>query len=95
MAWQPIEHEEAQEQIGQGIHTGLRKGSDAPSSGPLWRAISDSHDGAWGDALRFCVWGLESMGYRLCKQVPDQERPAPPEPTGHVWVNGYWRRHGR
>ena len=90
--WEPISDEEAQEQIGEGVHTGLRKGSDAPSSGPLWRAISDSNDGAWSDALAYCVWGLESMGYRICKQV-DDPRPVPPA-EGHVWVNGYWRRHG-
>lgn len=53
------------------MHTGLRKGSDAPSSGPLWRAISESTDSAWGDAAEFTVEGMASMGYRLCKQVDE------------------------
>lgn len=64
----PVEDDEAKSLIGEGVHTGLRKGSDAPSSGSLWRAISESQDGAWDDALTFCVDGLKSMGYVLCKE---------------------------
>jgi len=68
MAWVPVSDEDAEEQIAIGVHTGLRKGSDAPSSGPLWRAIGESDDSAWSDAVRFCVDGLKSMGYALCKE---------------------------
>lgn len=64
-----VDDDELQEQIAIGMHTGLRKGSDAPSSGPLWRAISESNDGAWGDAARFTVYGLRAMGYRIQKPV--------------------------
>jgi hypothetical protein len=53
----------------EGAHTGLRKGSEAPSSGPLWRAISESTDSAWSDAMTYCVEGLKSMGYRLVKEA--------------------------
>lgn len=67
--WAPVPDAEAEEQIGLGVHTGLRKGSEAPSSGPLWRAIGESDDSAWSDAVRFCVHGLASMGYRLCKEA--------------------------
>jgi len=53
--------------LGEGIHTGLRKGTDAPSSGPLWQAIRASDDGAWGDALRFALWGLRYSGWEIVK----------------------------
>jgi hypothetical protein len=62
-----VSDEDWQEQIAIGVHTGLRKGSDAPSSGPLWRAIGESDDSAWNDAARFCVWGMKAQGYRLVK----------------------------
>jgi hypothetical protein len=63
-----VADDEFAEQIAIGVHTGLRKGSDAPSSGPLWKAIGASDDSAWGDAARFCVYGLKSMGYKLVKE---------------------------
>lgn len=66
-----VDDETAMSVLGEGIHTGLRKGSEAPSSGPLWRAITDSKDGAWPDALRYCVWGLDQMGLALCRKVPE------------------------
>jgi hypothetical protein len=53
----------------EGVHAGLRKGSEAPSSGPLWRAISESNDSAWSDAMEWTVWGLKEMGYRLIREV--------------------------
>jgi hypothetical protein len=57
--------------LGEAIHAGLRKGSDAPSSGPLWRAISDSRDGAWADAVAFALWGFECG---LEKQIAEAEQ---------------------
>jgi len=53
----------------EGVHVGLRKGSEAPSSAALWRAIAESDDDAWGDACRFAVDGIKSMGYRLVHEV--------------------------
>lgn len=61
--------DELQGQIAIGMHTGLRKGSEAPSSAGLWRAISDSTDTAWSDAAAYCVWGLRQMGYEVTKEV--------------------------
>jgi hypothetical protein len=58
---------ELAEQIAVGMHTGLRKGSEAPSSHKLWKAISTSDDSAWSDAAAFCVYGLKSMGYKITK----------------------------
>jgi len=52
--------------IGEGLHTGLRKGTDAPESAALWRAISES-DRAWHEALAFLVDGLASMGFVVTK----------------------------
>jgi hypothetical protein len=61
--------EEFAEHIAIGVHTGLRKGSEAPSSGPLWRAISESSDSAWPDACAYAVSGIKSMGYKLVREV--------------------------
>ena len=64
-----VEDDEWAEHIAIGVHTGLRKGSEAPTSGPLWKAISESDDGAWMDACNYAVYGLKSMGYRLVKEA--------------------------
>jgi len=53
--------------LGEGVHTGLRKGTDAPSSGPLWQAISKSDDGAWSAALNYALWGLRYSGWQIVK----------------------------
>jgi hypothetical protein len=68
-AYIPVDDEEFAELLMEGVHTGLRKGSEAPSSGPLWRAISESNDSAWMDAVEFCVEGMKSMGYKLVKEA--------------------------
>lgn len=60
--------EELASHIAVGMHTGLRKGTDAPSSGALWRAINESDDGAWFDAAKFCVYGLKQMGYTIRRE---------------------------
>lgn len=62
-----VSDEEFQEHIAIGVHTGLRKGTDAPDSAALWRAIGASTDTSWSDACRFAVYGIKSMGYRLVK----------------------------
>lgn len=72
----PVDINTVKSLIGEGIHTGLRKGSEAPSSTMIWSAISDSDDGAWDDALNFCLRSLESVGYRLFKVEPDFVCPA-------------------
>jgi len=64
-----VDNEELAENIAIGVHTGLRKGSDAPSSGPLWQAISASDDSAWTDAVAYCVSGLRSMGFKFVRTV--------------------------
>lgn len=68
----PMEREQAVENIAIGVHTGLRKGSEAPTSGPLWQAIAASEDSAWMDACTYCIVGLEHMGYKLCKVEEDE-----------------------
>jgi hypothetical protein len=56
--------------VAEGVHTGLRKGSEAPDSMDLWRAISNSDSDAWSDAARFLAWGLiDIMGYKVVKPV--------------------------
>jgi hypothetical protein len=55
------------EMIAEGMHAGLRKGSDAPDAAALWRAIADSKTSAWSDAARFAVdpfftmWGKKAL----------------------------------
>lgn len=56
-----IPADEAMSILGEGIHAGLRKCSDAPEAPDLWLAISNSGR-AWSDALSYAVWGLEYMG---------------------------------
>ena len=55
--------------LDEGIRNGLRDGGEAPSSGPLWQAISESDDAAWSDALNHCVSALDRMGYAVCRKV--------------------------
>lgn len=66
--WNEISREEACSLLGEGVHTGLRKGSDASDSGTLWRAIFESKTTAWSDALDYAVWGLNEMGYGICRK---------------------------
>ena len=47
--------------IGEGLHTGFRKGSDHPRSSEYWNIISNMPTDLWGDALNYCVDGLASM----------------------------------
>jgi hypothetical protein len=68
-----VSDEELAEQIAIGVHTGLRKGSEAPSSGKLWQAIRKSEDSAWSDAAEYCVYGLKSMGYKITRERTDED----------------------
>lgn len=78
-AWQPVSDQSARSIIGEGVHTGLRKGTEAPGAHQLWKAIQAS-DRAWSEALGFFVWGLDQMGYALCKKVPvEQPQQSQPE----------------
>lgn len=51
------------ELLAEGVHAGLRKGSDAPDSGALHTAIGNSTTSAWSDAITFAhdpffsMWG--------------------------------------
>jgi hypothetical protein len=71
--WEPLEDAEAAELIGEGIHTGLRKGSDAEGAHDLWLAINKLQTSAWSDALAYMVDGLAYMGYKLCTRVPAED----------------------
>ena len=64
-----VTDDELREQIAVGMHTGLRKGSEAPDSARLWRAISESNDSSWSDAAAYCVWGLRQQGYRVTREA--------------------------
>lgn len=60
------------EHIGVGVHTGLRKGSDAEDAPDLWAAILESKTSAWSDAVRFCLHGPHYMGYEICETVEEE-----------------------
>ena len=47
--------------LSEGIHAGLRKGTDAPDSQALWSAIHDSRTTAWQDAIAFGLDPFFSM----------------------------------
>lgn len=63
----PLPPSECASVIGEGLHTGLRKGSDEPQAPDLWRAIHDAGQ-AWSDALDYLVYGLDYMGLALCRK---------------------------
>lgn len=44
------------EAIGEAVHTGLRKGTDADDAHVIWSIIANSNTTAWHDA---CVYGLD------------------------------------
>ena len=47
--------------LSEGIHAGLRKGTDAPDSHALWTAIAGSKTSAWADAIAFALDPYFSM----------------------------------
>jgi hypothetical protein len=47
--------------IGEGIHTGFRKGSDHPKASEYWNLISKMPNELWNEVLDFCVDGLIYM----------------------------------
>ncbi len=69
--WVDVEMEELVEAIAVGVHTGLRKGSEAPSSATLWQAISRSDDGAWSEACEWAANCFELMGWRVQRCVDE------------------------
>lgn len=66
--WMPVSADLAMELLGEGIHTGLRKGSDAHDAHELWLAIDRSESSAWSDALRYFISGLDAMGFAICEK---------------------------
>lgn len=47
--------------LGEGIHTGFRKGSEHPRSSHYWNVINDMPDELWNDVLSYLVWSLDYM----------------------------------
>lgn len=69
MKWEPVDKETARSIVGEGVHTGLRKGCEYGH--PAWEAISKLPDGEWSSAIRFFLWGLDVMGMAICEKVPE------------------------
>lgn len=75
--WVPVDNATAKSVIGEGLHTGLRRGTDAPEAPALWNQIARSEQ-AWSDALAFLVSGLDCMGMALCKKEESDDEPEEP-----------------
>ena len=52
--------EEIADNVGQGVHTGLRKWSEHPESSRAWVAISKIDDGSW----EYICWEVARIIYR-------------------------------
>lgn len=63
----PVLPDTAMSLLGEGIHTGLRKAGTGPKSAEIWNLIHDDLE-SWSNAVAFAVYGLESMGYAVCKK---------------------------
>lgn len=50
----PTDDDDARSTLGVGIHTGLRKGTDAANSHIAWKALADDESG-WDDALEWAI----------------------------------------
>lgn len=64
--YSPISDADAISMLGEGIHTGLRKGTEAPGSHAAWKSIGAENSG-WSEAVAFALWGLHEMGYAIVK----------------------------
>ena len=74
--------------VGEGVHTGLRKGSEAESAHVIWKAIFDSEDGAWGDAISYFLHGLRAMypdGFVYDPNKPDTDPQHVMDVDGVIW----------
>ena len=47
--------------IGEGIHTGFRKGTEHPRSHEYWTLIKEMPNELWNEVLDYCVSGLVYM----------------------------------
>lgn len=51
--------EDLKSMFGEGFHTALRKGTEAPGSSEMHRWIANLPEGAWNGIIEFVVWGME------------------------------------
>lgn len=58
---QLISREDWASVIGEGIHTGFRKGSEHPRSSEYWNILNEMPSELWNEVLEYCVSGLEYM----------------------------------
>lgn len=64
--------------LSEGVHAGLRKGTDAPDSHALWAAIAGSKTSAWSDAIAFALdpyftmWGGDEALRKAASWLQDQ-----------------------
>lgn len=47
--------------LGEGVHTGLRKGTDEPGALKIWEAIASTNSSAWREAVEFAIDPYFSM----------------------------------
>lgn len=68
----PLTDKEAAAQIGEGLHTGLRKVCDSQEAALAYRGIDQMPDDEWRGVLSFLIDGLKSQGIVLVQG----EKPA-------------------
>lgn len=66
----PVDPDSATILIGEGLHTGLRKGCE--DGHDAWEAIHDLPEDQWSAALHFLVSGLDDVGYVLCERKSEE-----------------------
>jgi hypothetical protein len=62
---------EAKEQIGEGIHAGLRKVGQSSAANGAWLAINNMPNDEWDAILEWVVDGLASQSIYLVKEEDD------------------------
>lgn len=66
--WVPVSKDLAMEVMGESVHTGLRRGSDADDAHDIWLAISQSKTSAWSDALDYAIYCFNELGFAICQK---------------------------
>jgi hypothetical protein len=64
--------------LGEGFHTGFRKGTDDPAAHEVWLGIRNLPAASWNDVLEFLVWGLEYSGFVTWEEDSEPATKLPP-----------------
>lgn len=65
----PVADKEILSLLGEAIHTGFRKGCDAPQAPVIWKAINDMPPKDWGRFLSYLLWSLRASGVTIKEEA--------------------------